>query len=495
MKHKPETQLPNGNVNTATTELQPQGYEERLLAEFIKLLGAHRWVFKQERSFSRCAVLILGMIFAFARHTVTQCVLSIGQGGRDWSAWYRLFSGKRFKQDDLDEVLLQETLKHVPEDQPYLVVTDGTQTAHTSKNMPGCGLGISHRSPAFARGLHLCRRWVTCAWLPPIVDGFSRAIPLKFLDAFTPKSAPASVKPRSETAATLVFLDWLRARLDGCKRSGQWIVALADGAFDTKTMWKNLPERVVLIVRTAKNRALCELPGQYVGKWRPRQYGAAVPTPQQRLKERFGWKHQDIKVRGRIKHMRFKIYGAYLRKEIPTTPMFLLVIDAYRWAGRNKSGRRVSREREEVFYLISAVKRNGIWELPYPAETLLQWAWQRWEVEVTHRDLKAGFGIGQMQCWGQVSSVMATRWGVWVFALMLLSAYRAWGWQVPFALNCAWWGGAQRWSFNTVWRYFRAALWKLPTFRALAGLSGATAEKVAAAWPFLAHSVLAAARA
>jgi hypothetical protein len=311
MKHKPETQLPNGNVNTATTELQPQGYEERLLAEFIKLLGAHRWVFKQERSFSRCAVLILGMIFAFARHTVTQCVLSIGQGGRDWSAWYRLFSGKRFKQDDLDEVLLQETLKHVPEDQPYLVVTDGTQTAHTSKNMPGCGLGISHRSPAFARGLHLCRRWVTCAWLPPIVDGFSRAIPLKFLDAFTPKSAPASVKPRSETAATLVFLDWLRARLDGCKRSGQWIVALADGAFDTKTMWKNLPDRVVLIVRTAKNRALCELPGQYVGKWRPRQYGAAVPTPQQRLKERFGWKHQDIKVRGRIKHMRFKIYGAY----------------------------------------------------------------------------------------------------------------------------------------------------------------------------------------
>lgn len=459
------------------------------------LLDAHRAAFKQTRSFARCAVLALGMIFAFARHSVSQCVLSLGQGGRDWSAWYRLFSGKRYRQEDLDEIMLGKMLEDVPVDEPFVVVVDGTQTPHTSRTMPGCGLGISHRTPAYVRGLHVCRQWVTCGWLPKVVKGFSRAIPVQFLPAFSPKSAPASVAPQTESQAALTFLSWLRARLDAWQRATQQIVLLADGGFDSKGMWRGLPAEVVMIVRTAKNRALFELPSRSLGRGRPRLYGAQAPTPEAHLHTRAGWHSARIDVRGKTRHMRYKLYGAYLRKDVPGQPVYLLVIHSYRWSSCDKAGRRVQRERKEAFYLISAVQRNGIWELPYPVHTILQWVWQRWEVEVTHRDMKAGLGVGQMQCWGQTSSVMATRWCVWVFALMLLSAYRAWGWQAPYALDCAWWQGAQRWSFNTVWRYFRIALWRLDTFRALAAQHGPTALKIAPHWLRLRDAVLAAARA
>ena len=465
------------------------------MEEFVLLLDAHRAAFKQTRSFARCAILALGMIFAFARHSVSQCVLSLGQGGRDWSAWYRLFGGKRYKQEDLDEIMLGNMLEHVPVQDPFLVVVDGTQTQHTSKHMPGCGLGLSYRTPAYARGLHICRRWVTCAWLPAVVEGFSRAIPLQFLPAFSAKSAPASVAPQTDCQAALAFLNWLRGRLNAWRRATQQIVLLVDAAFDSKEVWRGLPEHVVMIVRTAKNRALFELPGRYVGKGRPRLYGAPAPKPEAHVRNRSGWHTAAINVRGKIKHMRYKLYGAYLRNAVPERPVYLLVIDSFNWTNRDKAGRRVRREREEVFYLVSALQRDGMWELPYPAQMLLQWVWQRWEIEVTHRDMKAGFGVGQMQCWGQTSSVMATRWCVWVFALMLLSAYRAWRWHVPYALDCAWWQGAKRWSFNTVWRYFRIALWNMDSFRAIAAQRHPTGPNVNENWLHLRDAVLAAARA
>ncbi|HSK83314.1 MAG TPA: hypothetical protein VK902_07890 [Rubrobacter sp.] len=43
---------------------------------------------------------------------------------------------------------------------------------------------------------------------------------------------------------------------------------------------------------------------------------------------------------------------------------------------------------------------GGEWVLPYPAHELLTWAWQRWEVEVCHREMKSGFGLGEAQWLG-----------------------------------------------------------------------------------------------
>ena len=495
MKEKTDAQLRAGESSSEAIDAQVADHAKRLVEAFVDLLEAHRGVFKQSRVFARCGMLAVGMIFAFSRHTVAQCVLSIGQGGRDWSAWYRLFTGKRFKQDDLDEVLLGEAFKHMPEEEPVVVAVDGTQTPHTSKDMPGCGLGISHRTPAYARGLHLCRRWVTCAWLPPLVDGITRAIPLKFLDAFTPKSEPSGVKPRKETEAAQEFLNWLRNSLDDYKRIGQMIVVLADGGFDTKEMWRLLPERCVLIVRTAKNRVLYDLPVGYLGRGRPRKYGRRAPTPDEQHRNQTGYKKISTNIRGRLKQMDFKIRGAFVRGDVPDRPVFLLVVNAYYWTSRTKKRSLRKRECKEAYYLISAVLRNGVWELPFPAELLLTWIWQRWEIEVTHRDMKAGFGIGQMQCWGMISSVIATRWCVWLFALMQLAAYRAWGWHAPFAIDCAWWRGTRRWSFNTVWRYFRIALWKLPTFRSVASEDPPSDLKIPAIWQKLWTSAIAAARA
>jgi len=45
------------------------------------------------------------------------------------------------------------------------------------------------------------------------------------------------------------------------------------------------------------------------------------------------------------------------------------------------------------------VQSDNQWQLLLPVETLLAWLWQRWELEVAHREMRGGFGVGEKQCW------------------------------------------------------------------------------------------------
>jgi hypothetical protein len=52
--------------------------------------------------------------------------------------------------------------------------------------------------------------------------------------------------------------------------------------------------------------------------------------------------------------------------------------------------------------------------LPYPATDLLAWAWQRWAIEVAHREQKTTFGLGEPQCWNATATVTTTQWAGWL---------------------------------------------------------------------------------
>ncbi len=83
----------------------------KLIEELFKIIGAHRGVFKQERPYQRMIGLVLGELFNFGRHTITQSLLGLGIMEGDWSAWYRLFSKPRFEEESLNEILVEETVK------------------------------------------------------------------------------------------------------------------------------------------------------------------------------------------------------------------------------------------------------------------------------------------------------------------------------------------------------------------------------------------------
>jgi hypothetical protein len=459
--------MPEDTISPPVTSSLPP-----LLAALSCLLAAHRPAFRQARPFQRMLALTVAHLFAFARHTVTQALLTLGLTDNDWSAWYRLFSIPRLDYDTLTRCFLRATLVHLPATAAYVTVVDGVQIPRHSRTMPGTAWLKHPETPPFKPGPHRAQRFVHLAALLPVEQGYSRALPLRFAPAFPPKAVPAPMPPCREWEAALAEMRWLRGELDAAGRQEQPLVVVGDGSYDTAPLWADLPSNVTLIARCARNRALFALPTREQRRGRPRKYGERRPPPLAWLHEQRGWQRVCLPVRGREIALRYRVEGPFVVKKAAAQPLFLLVV-----AGVHEQGRR--RRRDPAFWLVSAVEREGEWVLPHPATDILGWAWQRWEIEVTHRELKSGFGVGEMQCWNGTATVLSVQWQVWLYGVRVLAGYRAWG-LTRGTLRPAgrWWAGARRWSLGTLWRGYRQELWGTADFRALwTGTGGEWWEK------------------
>jgi len=412
--------------------------------------------------------LAFAEVLAFNRHTVTQLLVVLGLVASDWSSWYRLFR-ERIDPVGLSAVVFATTLEHVASDQPYVIGVDGTQVPRSSQKMEGSAWLHNPASPVFKRGIHRAQRFLHGAWFTPAENGYSRAIPLRFLPAFTQKASRQVFEACKEWEAARTFMDWVRTQLDAAGRHQQGILAVGDGGFDTLGLWQALTgfHKVTLLVRTAKNRALYQLPPPRLGqRGRPRKYGTRFATPEAWRKQTRRWRHLPLTIRGRQRALQYRVSRVpLLRRGAPDTPLFLIVV---RGQSYESGGKR--RYREPLYFLVNAAWVKGAWTLPYPVETLLFWAWQRWEMEVTHRELKSGFGLGEKQCWHTISAVTSVQWSAWVYALLMLAAYRTYGLcQMPRPAT-AWWKGSRRWSLSRVLQQFRRDVWGQPDFQPLWGV-------------------------
>ena len=443
----------------------PQAPVSMLLATLMQIITAHRPAFRQERTFRRAVALLVGELFAFARHTVTQVLLALGMHDTDGTAFYRLFSRSRFDEATLTACLCRETLKRCSTRDPYVIGIDSTQIPRSSLTLPGTSWLHALRTAVVTRGIHRAQRFVHCAWLPPRVKGFTRAIPLRFLPAFPPKAAPADVPSANEWEGGLACIRWVRQQLTAAGRAAQWVVVLADGACATVGMWRGVPAQVALIVRTARNRCRSLLPPPPTGRGRPRRYGKRAPQPASWLTKQELFRRKRVLVRGRRIAMRSQVHGPYLCDGVPDHAVVLIVVGGATWQ-RGKRRPRLG-WREPACSLVTAVQTDTDWVVPLSVGQILAWVWQRWEREVAHRELNAGVGVGQKQCWNQRSAVVSGPWRGWVYAVLVLAGYRAWGWIRGPTRPERWWRGAQRWRFTTLWRSDRAALWGTAACRSL----------------------------
>lgn len=432
-----------------------------LLSVLLPLLAAARPACGQERVFQRFMLLTLGLVITLGRHTVTQILVSLGAGQTDWSAWYRLFSTPRVDVDRLPRILLRQVLQTVPKRHILPVVLDATQLPRSSRRFPGVGWAPAPRTPPFRRGIHLAQRWELLSWLTPrSAAGDSRAIPLRTGLIRSARSRPCGDIPvRTEWQAGLALVVWLRAELIRLGRARQQVLVIADGAYSTAKLWAALPAHVTLLARCAKNRALYALPERPPARrGRPRKYGVRGPTPHAWLAATHPWQTTTLRVRGRARTLRYDVTGPWLVRGAPAQPLFLLVVRGVQATARH-------RQRAPILYLVSAgTDRVGQPVLPLPAPQLLAWAWQRWEVEIMHRELKQGFGLGEQQAWSPAAAPATVAWVVWTYGVLVLTGYRVWGLGPGPVPDLGRWWTARRWSLGRLWQGLRQELWREADF-------------------------------
>jgi hypothetical protein len=399
-------------------------------------------------------LLTVGLLLVSGRTMLSRVLLVLGWGGRDWSAAYRLFSRGRLDLEVVRQDVVARWLGQLGPRAPLVTVVDGTQLPRTGRRMPGTGFARAPRTPPWRPGIHSAQRWEGLSGLTRLSpDGDSRAIPLWFEPAPSPTARTWDGRaPRSEGDAGVAAVAWLRTLLDALGAGSRRLIVVADGAYSGAAIWKALPPRVTLLARCAKNRALFALPPvSRGGRGRRRRYGARGPTPQAVWRQRTGWTALTIRVRGRTRYLRVQVSGPWLVKPAPACPLFLLVV-----AG---SQHRTDRyRRAPLAFLVSARQSpKGTWMVPDAVPDLVRWAWQRWEVEVMHRELKSGFGLGDQQQWHPCSAALVPQWVVWTYAMLVLAAQETWGTGPPPAASR--WHRGRRWTPREAVSCVRQELW------------------------------------
>jgi hypothetical protein len=435
------------------------GSSASLLSVFAPMLLGLRAACRQERTWQRVVVLWCGALVNLGRQRLSQVIVTVGHGDHDWTSWYRLFNQGRIDWSRAQAQLVAGLCAELGADDPLVVGLDATQLPRTGAKMPGIGWGRNPRNPAWKPGIWRSQRWVGLSgFLPRSSAGMSRAVPVRFQLAPPPK-ATAGVNPCPEWQAGVQLLSWLRQVLSAQGMATRAVLAVGDGAYANAKLLAALPAQTWLLARCAKNRALFALPGPHPGCGRKGRYGARLPTPHTLLTSSVPFPAVMVAVRGRTVRLRVHVAGPLLMRPVPEHPLFLLVVK-----GVKESPSR--RRREPTYLLVSALgDGTGGWRLPLPLEELLGWAWQRWELEVLHRAIKSGFGLGQQQQWSAQGTVGAVHWITWLAGALTLSGYRTWGTEAPHEGRCGKWWRPPRWTLATCLGELRRDVWDLGEFQ------------------------------
>jgi hypothetical protein len=209
----------------------------------------------------------------------------------------------------------------------------------------------------------------------------------------------------------------LRQELDQAGGRNKVLVLAGDGSFCNRTCCGEIPERSVLLVRARKDAKLCfRAPASEHG---PRRfYGIEKFTPEQvRQDGSREWKTVRIFYGGKRRKIRYKeVAEVYWQRGAKQRPLRLLVIapTPYR---KSKSKRLYYRD---PAFLLTTDLRNS-------TQQLLQIYFDRWQIEVNHREEQDTLGVGQAQLWNVTSAPKQPVLAVAAYRALLLASLQAFG--------------------------------------------------------------------
>jgi len=338
------------------------------------------------------------MLTSFGRRTISRAIWAQGHQHRDWSAEYRLHARANWQPADLFQPILSRALP-LCKGRYVAIALDDTRLRKTGLKIPTVAYGRDPMSPKFRFNLMLGLRFLHAALLVPLYrqsKASPRALPIRFIET-PPLKKPRRTASDQEWAAfrqaarkqnlstsALQLIDGLRSAVDEAGARHKKLLVVGDNGFCNRTLFGIASERVELIARARRDIRLCR-PAPVAGR---SVYDTVKFTPEQvRHDEHRAWQKARIFYGGQWRKIRFKeISGVLWQSGARQRPLRLFVIAPLPYyvpsRGRNHY-------RNPAFLLTTDLKGT-------PRE-LLQPYFDRWQIEVNHRELKDTLGVGQAQ--------------------------------------------------------------------------------------------------
>lgn len=206
----------------------------------------------------------------------------------------------------------------------------------------------------------------------------------------------------------------LRRALDEAGGSHKILVLTGDVSFCNRTCFRARCERTELIARARQDAALCFRAPEGARRF----YDADKFSPEQvRQDLRRPWKTTKLFYGGKRRKIRYKeVQLVYWRTAAARRPLRLLVIAPTPY--RKSQSRRLYYR--DPAYLLTT-------DLHSSAKQLLQIYFDRWQIEVNHREEKDTLGVGQAQLWNVTSVPKQPVLAVAAYSALLLASLQAFG--------------------------------------------------------------------
>jgi hypothetical protein len=399
-----------------------------LLSEFLAIVADWRGVFPQQRTFQRAVRQALGSLVCLGRRCLTRIIWTNGGQNRSWSAEYFLHSRCQWEPQQLFQPIVKRALTYCPQ-RLVGVAVDDTRLRKTGRAIPQAFYQRDPLSPPFHLNLVLGLRFLQASLLVPLhrhAPVGTRALPIRFQEVSRLKrpgkrASPElkkqyreAVKQRNLSRSWVKLAEQLRQELDQSGGRDKILVLAVDGSFCNRTCFGGIPERTVLLARARKDAKLCF---RATGDSR-RFYALEKFTPEQvRQDQSLTWNTTKIFYGGKRRKIRYKeVNHAYWQRGGRKRPLRLIVIapTPYR---KSKSKRWYYRD---PAYLLTSDLHSSL-------QQLLQIYFDRWQIEVNHREEKDTLGIGQAQLWNVTSVPKQPVLAVAAYSALLLASLTAFG--------------------------------------------------------------------
>lgn len=370
-----------------------------LLAAVLQILEGWIPAFAQERSGRRAITQALGSILSFGRRTLSRSLWALGRQNRDWSADYKLHARSCWSADALFQPILERALPLCPG--PYVVIAmDDTRIHKTGRKILSAFYQRDPLSPKFRFNLMWGLRFLQMTLIVPLYRSHReiapRSLPIRFQEVPAlkrpgKKAAEAdreawreAVKLHNLSQHSVATMRGVRDSVDTAGASDRCVLAVGDGSFCNRTIFRSVVDRLHLLARTRKDLRLCHRAPAGGRTF----YAIEKFTPEQiRQDEAKPWQTAKIFHGGQWRQVRYKsISDVYWQSGARKRPLRLFVVAPIPYAS-GKGKRKYYRD--PAFLLTTDVNGDD--------ESLLQAYFDRWQIEVNHREEKDTLGVGQAQ--------------------------------------------------------------------------------------------------
>lgn len=405
-----------------------------LLERVIALLGQWEGAFCQHRSLWKAQRHAVGLMLTMGTVQISRVLWTLGLSWRDWSGEYRHFSRGNWDAQDCFEPLLAAAERLCTGD--YVdVAGDFTHIRKSGRKIAGVRL---MRDPAsdikwnnnLIRGL----QYLQLGLLVPVahpdrsasVGSATRCLPVHF------SSVPSLKKPgkkatqqewqqykqdqraRPAMIASREAIASVRSRLDAHGGHQQTLSVILDGSFANRTILADPIERTEITCRCRRNARLRfgKTSSDARGFYQPDSF---TPDSIRTEHQTHPFTEAPIRLTNRTITVRYKDIGnVYWPGAAKRRPLRLLMVAQPHHKAKGTSGQAPCFD-QDTYHIITT-------DLERPAHEIIQAAFDRWQIEVAHREQKTVFGIGDAQVRNEKSVQRHPAFAVACYSLLHLAA-------------------------------------------------------------------------